>query len=55
MGRQARPHVYDYRVRRPEPLARRADRLEVTERVGADGTVLSPLDADAVVAAAQTL
>ncbi|MEM8854160.1 MAG: hydantoinase/oxoprolinase family protein [Pseudomonadota bacterium] len=42
-------------MRRPEPLARRADRLEVTERVGADGTVLSPLDADAVVAAAQTL
>lgn len=55
MGRQARPHVYDYRVRRPEPLARRADRLEVTERIAADGTALTPLDADGVAAAIATL
>jgi N-methylhydantoinase A len=44
LGRQARPHVYDYRVTRPEPLARRRDRFEVDERLSARGEVLVPLD-----------
>lgn len=43
LGRQARPHVYDYRRRRPPPLAARRDRFEVTERMAADGTVVTPL------------
>ena len=55
IGRQTRPDLYDYRVRRPPPLARRAHRLEVTERMAADGTVLVPLDAVEVAAAARAL
>ena len=44
LGRQARPHVYDYRITRPDPLALRRDRFEVTERLSAAGEVLVPLD-----------
>jgi N-methylhydantoinase A len=44
LGRQARPDVYDYRITRPEPLARRRDRFEVDERMSASGDVLVPLD-----------
>ncbi len=44
IARQDRPSLYDPWVDRPEPLVRRSDRLEVAERVSADGTVLVPLD-----------
>lgn len=44
IGRQTRPHLYDYRVKRPVPLVPRRRRLEVSERLAAEGTVLSPLD-----------
>lgn len=44
IGRQDRPSLYDPWVDRPAPLVDRADRVEVAERVGADGTVLVPLD-----------
>ncbi|MFK7880763.1 hydantoinase/oxoprolinase family protein [Roseobacter sp.] len=44
LGRQARPHVYDYRQRRPTALAARRDRFELSERIGADGNVISALD-----------
>ena len=43
IGRQTRPHLYDYAVERPAPLVPRELRLEVRERVMADGTVLHPL------------
>ena len=55
LGRQARPHVYDYRVRRPAALARRAHRYEVTERLAADGTVLTPLNAADLAQAADAI
>ena len=55
LGRQARPHVYDYTVRRPEPLARRRNRLEVDERVAADGSVIRPLDLADIDAVAATI
>ena len=45
IGRQTRPHLYDYRVRKPPPLAAREHRLEIDERVNAAGEVLKPLDA----------
>ena len=35
------PHLYDYEVTRPEPLARRAHRIEIPERVAVDGHVLT--------------
>lgn len=53
IGRQTRPHLYDHRVTRPPPLVPRADRIEVAERVGADGTVIVPLDEAGVEKAAR--
>src|SRR5690606_10813322 len=37
IGRPTRPHPYDYGIVTPPPLADRANRLEVAERVAADG------------------
>ncbi len=53
IGRQTRPHLYDYSVRKPPPLVPRELRVEVAERVLADGTVMMPLDDEAVEAAAR--
>ncbi|MBT5664068.1 MAG: hydantoinase/oxoprolinase family protein, partial [Rhodospirillaceae bacterium] len=54
IARQTRPNLYDYSVTRPDPLARRAHRIEVTERVDAAGAVLRPLsDSETEDAAAQ--
>ena len=50
IGRQDRPSLYDPSVVRPEPLVPRDRRLEVAERVAADGTVLTPLDVAALPA-----
>ena len=46
IGRQTRPHLYDYSQRRPPPLARRSLRFEVNERLAPDGSVDQPLDSD---------
>lgn len=43
IGRQNRPHLYNFRVLKPPPLLPRRLVLEVTERVLADGTVQIPL------------
>ena len=50
IGRIQRPveGIYDFNVDNPEPLIPRARRLEVPERIGADGEVVVPLDEDAV-------
>src|SRR6202007_2789958 len=55
IGRQARSAVYDLHVRRPPPLARRADRLTVRERVEHDGSVSLPLDEAGVRAAVSAI
>ncbi|HEX4171801.1 MAG TPA: hydantoinase/oxoprolinase family protein, partial [Acetobacteraceae bacterium] len=55
IGRQVRPHLYDYIVRTPVPLISRESRLEVRERIDAAGTVLIPLDEEAVARAADIL
>src|SRR5262245_24544618 len=41
IGRQTRPHVYDYRVVKPPPLARREHRIEIDERLNAAGEVVA--------------
>ncbi len=46
---------YDLEMVRPTPLVTRPLRLEVPERMAADGSVLLPLDEDAVRALARTL
>ncbi len=55
MGRQVRPHLYDYAVTKPPVLARREHRLEVNERCNAQGEVLQPLDEAEVESAARRL
>jgi N-methylhydantoinase A len=45
IGRQNRPHLYDFRVLKPQPLLPRNLVLEVDERIGADGSVIKPLAA----------
>jgi N-methylhydantoinase A len=44
IGRQTRGEIYNLNVERPAPLAPRELRLEVTERVDAQGNVLTPLN-----------
>jgi len=44
IARQNRPSLYDPWHDRPEPLVARADRLEVRERLAADGSVLVPYE-----------
>jgi N-methylhydantoinase A len=45
IGRMNRPHLYRIDLpAKPEPLVPRRLRAEVTERVGPDGSVLTPLD-----------
>ncbi len=44
IGRQVRPSLYNLMADRPAPLVPRRLRLEVTERVDAEGQVLTPLD-----------
>lgn len=44
IGRQDRPHLYDTRITRPEPLIPRHLTFEISERILAGGNVLHPLD-----------
>jgi len=55
IGRQNRSAIYDLFVRRPEPLARREDRLTVRERREFDGSVSLALDAQSVDRAIDTI
>ncbi|MEM1396021.1 MAG: hydantoinase/oxoprolinase family protein [Pseudomonadota bacterium] len=55
IGRQTRPHLYNYAIHRPMPLVPRNLRLEIDERITADGTVLKELDECEVRAAAEAL
>ncbi|KAG0776771.1 hypothetical protein G6F22_012339 [Rhizopus arrhizus] len=53
IGRQTRPHLYDYSVGKPPVAVPREFRIEVDERVNAAGEVLTPLDDAQVLAAAR--
>ena len=55
MAYEHRFEQYDLRMERPEPLAPREWRLGVPERLAADGSVLLPLDEEAVRTHARTL
>jgi N-methylhydantoinase A len=44
IGRQARPQIYNLMVTRPPPLVPSERRLGVSERIGPDGSVITPLD-----------
>jgi N-methylhydantoinase A len=55
IGREARYDLYDLNLERPEPLVPRPLRLEIDERVLADGTVAKPLTEDQACILAQQL
>lgn len=55
IGRQDRPRLYDWRVRRPEPLVPRHLCFEVRERVLHTGEVLVPLHTEDVQAVVEQL
>jgi N-methylhydantoinase A len=55
LGREIRYAAYDAFAQMPEPLVPRERRLEVSERLRADGTVLEPLDEASAREAARTL
>jgi N-methylhydantoinase A len=44
IGRQNRPRLYDYRVSRTAPIARRADRYTIRGRLDYTGKELQPID-----------
>lgn len=48
IGRIQRPEegIYNFDIDNPQPLIRRALRIEVNERIGARGEIVSPLDED---------
>lgn len=51
IGRLRTPGMFDLTWDKPEPLVTRRYRLEATERVRADGSVMTPLDIEDVLAA----
>ena len=51
IGRQVRPHLYDYSVVKPPPLVAREHRIEINERLNARGEVLVVLDENELEAA----
>ena len=55
IGRQTRPHLYDYGVGKPPPLVRREHRLEIDERVNAAGRVLKVIDDNDIEGAVEKL
>jgi N-methylhydantoinase A len=55
IGRERKFELYDLNIAKPEPLVPRHFRLEVAERVRADGTVVRKLDARSVAAQARRL
>lgn len=55
IGRQTRPKVYDIHQDHPKPIVPRHLRLEVRERMRADGVVHVPLDEDGVERAGRQL
>ncbi len=55
IARQTRPHTFDPFVSKPDPLVPRQLRLEVNERVGADGAVINAIDAASLDAAIDNL
>ena len=55
IGRHQRRDLYNLFLEKPPVLVPRERRLEVRERIGADGSVIQPLDVSDVVRAAQAL
>ena len=48
IGRQTRPHMYDLQKDHPAPLVEREHRIELDERIGADGNVVRAPSAEGI-------
>ncbi|PPR60169.1 MAG: Acetophenone carboxylase gamma subunit [Alphaproteobacteria bacterium MarineAlpha4_Bin2] len=48
IGRERKYELYDVFITKPDPLVPRDLRVEISERIGPDGAVLTPIDIDAV-------
>ncbi|MFO0997008.1 MAG: hydantoinase/oxoprolinase family protein [Alphaproteobacteria bacterium] len=55
IGNELRYDTFDLQLTRPAPLVERQRRLPVKERIGADGTIVLPLDEDSVRRAVERL
>jgi len=55
IGRIRMPDMFDLTWDKPKPLVPRRHRLEVVERIAADGTVVEPLSESSVIAAGRAL
>lgn len=55
IGRQNRPHLYDFRATKPDPVIPRHLTLEVNERILPGGRVLNSLDEEDLIAVAAKL
>ena len=55
IGRIRMPDMFDLTWDKPKPLVPRRHRLEVVERIAADGSIVIPLDEASVLAAAEQL
>ena len=55
LARQRRPHYFNLDIQKPSPPAARDCRIEVTERIAHDGSVVTPLAEDEVRNAVLTL
>jgi N-methylhydantoinase A len=55
IGRLRTPGMFDLQWEKPQPLIPRRHRLEVNERIAADGSILTPLDEAEVLAVAREL
>ena len=55
IGRIRMPDMFDLTWDKPKPLVPRRHRLEVTERIAADGSIITPLSEADVVSAAESL
>lgn len=48
IGRQIRPKMYDLKADEPPPLVPRKHRIEIKERIAADGSIVEALEDDAI-------
>lgn len=55
IGRQIRPSIYDLQIDPPRPLADRAHRIEVDERIDAEGRIIRPLSDDSIREVVETI
>src|SRR5262244_3193620 len=55
IGRIRMPEMFDLTWTKPQPLVPRRHRLEVRERIAADGAIVNPLNEQDVVSAAREL